>query len=302
MKRYFCKILFIAILLSCEREVDIELPAFEQKLVINSFLDKDSIIRISVAGTGSPFDEDPNWIDDATVILICGANCDTLVRIDTGLYQSTLTAVALQEYQVVIQAPGYLAAKAKETVPETVSGFEISNLRDSVATTEEGCFFSEFTLMFDDNPNAENFYEVSAFNLVHLSNNGYSLRNVPCFSNDPIVYSDNNQSDYRLTFLFNDAYFNGQPITIKMNFLPDAYGTPNGMQGELVDPDYKLIVVLRSVSESYYRYKKMLPEHLNAQEYDFWQGQGDPVEMFTNIEGGYGIFGAYSTVRDTLSH
>ena len=86
-------------------------------------------------------------------------------------------------------------------------------------------------------------------------------------------------------------------MSIKMNFLPIKYNT-----GELVDPDYKLIVVLRSVSESYYRYKKMLPEHLNAQQYDFWQGQGDPVEMFTNIEGGYGIFGAYSTVRDTLSH
>lgn len=302
MKKHTFTILSILLLFSCEREVDIELPAFEQKLVINSFLEKDSVVKISVAGTGSPFDETPKWIDDATVILFCGSNCDTLMRIDTGLYLSSFIATALQEYQIIVNDAGYPVASAKETVPSAINGFQISNLRDSVATDEEGSFYSEFTLSFIDNPNLDDYYEITVYNSCINFMHDTEFVDVSCFSNEPIISTSTQTDYYSSSLLFTDKLFTGNSQTLKINFFPVAYGTSNGLQGELVDPDYKLIVVLRSVSKSYYQYKKMLPEHLNAQEYDFWQGIGDPVQMFTNIEGGYGIFGAYSTVRDTLIH
>ena len=59
--------------------------------------------------------------------------------------------------------------------------------------------------------------------------------------------------------------------------------------------------ILRTTSRAYYKYRKSWIRHSNNQQIGnqieellFMTLIGDPVPMYTNVEGGYGIFAAYN--------
>jgi hypothetical protein len=66
----------------------------------------------------------------------------------------------------------------------------------------------------------------------------------------------------------------------------------------------KTIFLLRTVTKEYYLYHKTLLEHYHNQELinnptieelSLMQITGRPIDVYSNIEGGYGIFAGYST-------
>ena len=76
------------------------------------------------------------------------------------------------------------------------------------------------------------------------------------------------------------------------------------IQGKTVDIQIRTqaaapipIVVFRNVSHSYYQYRKRLPVHqflqVRERDVDLSFFRGEPIDMFSNINGGLGIFAAY---------
>jgi hypothetical protein len=57
-----------------------------------------------------------------------------------------------------------------------------------------------------------------------------------------------------------------------------------------------LLTELRSISKEYYDYQTSLNEYWNADGNPFAQ----PVQVFTNIENGFGIFAGFGKSSDTL--
>jgi len=57
-----------------------------------------------------------------------------------------------------------------------------------------------------------------------------------------------------------------------------------------------MVATLSSVSEDYYKYNVTLAKYEQTQGDPFAQ----PVQVYSNIENGFGIFGGYSSFSDTL--
>jgi hypothetical protein len=181
-----------------------------------------------------------------------------------------------------------------DDIPEFVA-MQSASFHDSVAIDSDGVFFSECEIEFTDNSFQKNYYEISLFKLYEL-NNEIATDEAYLFSSDPVIEAEGLTDYYPSSIILSDTLINGQNYKLKINYYPPYWST-----GEVVDNKYKVIIHFRSISENYYKYKKALIVHEYNQDGDIWDGLGNPVPMFTNIEGGYGIFAGYIVDIDTIS-
>ncbi len=79
---------------------------------------------------------------------------------------------------------------------------------------------------------------------------------------------------------------------VNINFVYDAPVVSNGMFYKSTF-NHNIIVQLRTVSSSYFRYKTSLYKQEYAALGDLLYGMPEPVKVFSNIKGGLGIMGSY---------
>jgi len=275
---------------SCTREVNIEIPEHEPKPVLNCLFEKDSIFKVYL-GMSAPILGEPLPITGDEEIKLYGNSTfiESLVW-ENEVYVSTIKAQTNVDYRIEWKKDGNIISSSDFT-PER-SPIESAFYRDSVAFDEFGDKYSECTLVFSDNPQQGNYYEISLF--IHYTFEGENItRGMRLFSSDPIINAEGLDEFEPNDLIFSDEMINGQTYELKLNYFP--YRQPP-------DIDYSLIVKFRSVSENYYKYSKALLIHRFYQESNIWNGFGSPVPIFTNIEGGYGIFAGYSEDIDTISY
>ncbi len=170
----------------------------------------------------------------------------------------------------------------------------ITNIKDSAGIDDKGDYYSQFSIFFEDDPNKSNFYEVAVWTTMSPNIIWYGS----CTSDDIIIKEEGNEDYYPRDLLFSDKLINGLKKEIKVNIYPPAYSSPNGERAYLIDPYYTFIVHFRSISENYYKYKKTLIRHMACKDGGVFGCE--PVEMYSNIEGGLGIFAGYSSYVDTI--
>ena len=294
--RLFCFSCLLFLLFACTKEINIELPKQEPKIVVNSLFTNKEPFQVYLTKTRTPFETKEFFIDNAKVIIYSGNIADTLQYTGDGIYTSSVLGLANSEYRIDVISNGFDKVTSKDYIPKQIEQPMISGFRDSVGVDEEGYYYSQFTIAFKDDASERNFYEISIKDLVF----GDETWVKPCFSNDPIIVAEGLNDYYPKTIVFSDAFFNGKEKELAINYYPVAYGKPSGGSGELVDANYKVIVRFKNISENYYKYKKKLEVHLSGQDFDFWEGSGDPVQMFSNITDGYCIFAGYTEIVDTI--
>jgi hypothetical protein len=158
----------------------------------------------------------------------------------------------------------------------------------------------EITLM--DDPLEENYYQMfllGAESYPYIQGFG-GYNNI----SDPVLVSESLLEFEPKYFLFSDASFESGKVTIELNgFFCLFNGKPCRTQ-----------LVVRSVSKEYYEflrswivhsYKQNNGQHVNViDDLDpyriFFQGQ--PVELYSNIEHGVGVFGAYTESRKFFTY
>jgi hypothetical protein len=97
---------------------------------------------------------------------------------------------------------------------------------------------------------------------------------------------------------FSDELFNGEMKEIQINYFPYYSGV--GLFYYYV-PSRKFTVYLRSISENYYRFRKSEKAYSSFRnQFELWKGAGDYVQIYSNIENGYGLFAGYSTSMDSI--
>jgi hypothetical protein len=159
----------------------------------------------------------------------------------------------------------------------------------------------EITLL--DDPSKENYYQLFLL-LVNGSNpyiqNFYGYNNI----SDPVLVSESLLEYEPEFFLFTDA--NSEHGMIKIE-LDGFFCLKN-------DKPCRTQVIVRSVSKEYYEflrtwivhtYNQNNGEHVNViDDLDpyriFFQGQ--PVDLYSNIDHGVGIFGAYTEIRKLFTY
>jgi hypothetical protein len=138
----------------------------------------------------------------------------------------------------------------------------------------------EFNIEIHDDAAVNNFYSIIAYYLDTLfidDSSSYEvyLQKLDIASDDIFI---DEASDWN-EVIFTDELFNGQKISIKINSDIQSY-----------QPGMVIYWTLINHSEDYFMYKKTFNVYQSVEGNPF----AEPVQVFSNIKNGYGIFAGYS--------
>lgn len=288
-------VLFI-IFNSCSKEIIIDIPSPESKPVLNCLFTNDSIFKVHLSRSTSVFDEPFAFKDGEDIKLFIKDDlADSLVW-NNGFYRSVITPRHNIPYRIEWKKEGKVITST-DYIPDKVS-IGPSFFRDSVSVDEEGNYISQLKIEIRDTSIKKKFFELKLITILKPSDDfGPDLARAWYLdSSDPVIDAEGLLDYYPRSLVFSDKLFNNKSYVLTVNF-QSAFHISEMYLGQ----EYDLIVKLYFISENYYKYKKALIIHTYNQNSDIWDGMGNPVPMFTNIEGGYGIFAGYAIDVDTLT-
>lgn len=285
---HFLKTLIFFVLISsipsCKKVIDMELPATDPKIVVNSFFTENSLLKVHLSESiGILENIIPEYPDAIVILRKNNITIDTLY-FQSGYYYSHILAELNKNYALEIIVPGRESVFCEDLIPEKtlLQGFVCN---DSVLIDEDGFIINELKLDFQDF-SGPSFYEVELSANYIIDNNGTSIWFMK--NSDPIITSTGLLDYNPRTLIFTDKMFDGKHCSVKIYFATRAYA------------DYSLKITFRSVSESYYKYKEKQFAYLFSLDSDIFSGMSEPINLFSNITGGYGIFAGYTSDEKVL--
>ena len=283
----FCLI----ILLSCDKQIPYDNINFKSKLVINSFNQSDSLLKIKLDESfkllGNPSSDKLNsaikiklfrdslkiidgtfWVEDGEVILPH--------KVTDG-----------STYHLSAELENYPSIHANDQVP-------LNNVSISLDSINEGLVYYQLDMTIED-PLFENYY------VLDLSLSGKELiLNDSIYKNYPVTFSSIDKiflssiqtiSEGSKMVLFEDDLFNGTDRSISIRIPKDSVDISRFKA-------HSLNVRLKSASKSMYKYYIMLIQNNHV--------FGGPLyfegQIEGNVDGGLGGFYFYNEYRDSISY
>jgi len=273
-------LLLVVSLVSCKKEIDINLPETDSKLVVNSFFTGDSKIKVHLSKSIGILENTIPECNDATVIVMeNNIIIDTMYKASGYYYSNKKTAIN-NKYALIVSAPNMDTVLCQDMIPEKIT-LQSCIFTDSVLIDEDGLIINELKLDFQDSAGPD-FYEVE-LEAKNIANN-YTILTWFKKNSDPIITSTGLLDYNPKTLIFSDKMFNGKRCSVKV-----YYAVQRGVG------NYRLKISFRSISEPYFRYKEKQYAYQFSLENDIFSGMSEPVQLYSNINGGYGIFAGYST-------
>ena len=147
------------------------------------------------------------------------------------------------------------------------------------------------TIKLIDPAAEDNYYELYLFSIDtfywdSLDSSKYDLTTHMeyLYSEDPSVDGSNNNLG---SILFTDHLFNGESHEMTFDIYIYTYSYLSSK---------KFYAILRTHSKDSYLYEKSSSLYMSSSD-DFFS---EPVQVYNNIENGYGIFGGYVTSKDSV--
>jgi hypothetical protein len=297
VKNIFIYFIAISLSLSCVRELEFRIADVPNMLVVNSVMQAYEPIVVNVSSLQSIKDTTFHFIENALVTIKSENRIDTLRYISNGNYGSNLSASPNNVYHLMVAAEGYPIASASDTIPGIATIISAS-MQQSHTIDEEGNPHTDFTVELSKSESL-NLYEVF---FVVQSKDRDEMNYQVCYYSidvelDPVILS----SSYGNTYFFqNDDLTNGES---KLRFKMVSAHNCGGHYSQYIIPTDGVVVaaVLRSVSSSYYRYRRSWERHslflnddIETEDMLLLPFIGEPQEMYSNIENGLGVFVSYS--------
>lgn len=237
----------------------------------------------------------------------------------TYYYQSKATALVGKEYKLVVNHPQFETLSCKTTIPNPVS----IALRDTSYQYQKGKYSKE--VMFDfsgeiaEPAPTEDYYRLVIWKKVRQKSFYYDAEGELIssfveykgqsyvYSNDPVFRSEtedaNNNllaSSYNYYSVFTDRLFNGKNYVLSFN-TRDSYAAVSGNESSdtitwdsFQEGEYSQITIeLHHITKDTYLYLKSIDVQQGIDHLAFVE----PVQVYSNVENGAGIFGSYSIAR-----
>lgn len=277
MKRLVPLLVIPLLTLSCELVVDVAVPFEGKQVTANAFFNPDSVWTVHLSLNRNILDEEPfNHVDNAQVVVLeDGQSIATLAGIGNGLYRAGVKPEPGKEYTLSIKAPGYDDLQAHSAIPSPapmprVELYEASsNSALKVAIKDDGAEANYYEIQVAMDYESYNYYA------GRIEHGGHMLQ---LTSQDPLIQKDGDE--YESAIVFKDVLFNGKEA--ELNFELSGGGISYGGA---------VTVILKTLSEEGYNYLRTV--RLN----DMSSGDpfAQPVNVYNNIQDGFGIFAGYST-------
>jgi hypothetical protein len=275
-------------LLSCEKEIPLDAEQKEPRIVVNSIFGDGDTIYVHVSESRDVLYEGdlPN-ITTAVAKLqdVNGNLLGDFTHQGDGIYKLTnYLPVAGQTYHLVVTNSGFNQVDAQTQTPTVITIDAIDTLRKNDEMN--------YSIKFSDEPSITNYYAV-AIEQISIGDDGFGgyYYYSDYFFETSEIFTQNGSADvdgtkYGSVFLFSDATFNGGQCTFDASTYIPVESTDSTI----------VVVSLLSLSEDYFKYKLTLEKYQETAGDPFAQ----PVQVYSNVENGFGIFGGYSVYRDSL--
>lgn len=247
-------IIILCLLVSCtlEKEIEVKLPPYERKLVVECYLEENQPVKLLLTETTSYFDslKDPS-VNHAEVSIFTNGQTtpvpfDPVIDPQFVKYYNYRNLVPLelqsgQEFTLTVKdAKGRMISAKTKALPKPIIDSASYNVRmpDSAAN---------LIVWIKDDPAVNNFYRI-------------------------IVNKDSLNSSSSLDFEFTDNQLNGRTFPVGTGF--------RFRVGE------NLIIRLFNIEQQYYNYLETIDDAERANGNPFAQ----PASIISAVDGGFGIF------------
>lgn len=256
--------------IACERTVEIDVPYDGDKLVINSFIQPDSVVYIRVTSSAKGGAQDFIEPQGVQVNLMAGDHPMVLhyrVISGKGYYVSTEKAQREEAYSITASATGFDPVDAYDTIPFPPQILSF--------TANKGSIRAAFAMK--DDPANKDFYRFRIYKADTLNGKvvpyeRLKFRFDPSYSN---VFTDIMIDSYYESALIKDDRFNGKEISAVIQF-----------ENPVADTGY-LVLEITSLSDAAFQYLKTL----DIQNLNNGNVLTEPSKVYSNVNNGYGIVG-----------
>jgi hypothetical protein len=282
------------LLLSCERDVIIELKPHIPALVVHAYVETGNSFEIAVGKTTSNSIVSStinNYVENATAVLYeNGVVIDTM-EYDTATFRyiSTDTAYPGRTYKIVVEAPGFETVEAMSEAPSVINTTLVSYIKDA-RVDRDGNSLSDIIFRFADPP-GRNYYYVEIGSYFYNSFCVYSYdQAVEEFQGEINPFEESNCIDND-NILITDRTFNGSTKEIILS--ATAFGLQEVDDGARIQRPY---LKKYHITQDFYKYIK---DGISVDIVDS-NPFVEPHITGGNVRNGYGLFTVYSVTTDTL--
>ena len=291
MKKIYLVLIIALTYISCEKVIPFEGDVTIPKLVINSIFQSDSTFKAHVSSSRSVLDTDSfQNITDAVVNIKDGNGniIETLNHQENGFYVGQTFPQENQTYALQVTHPNYVNITSMDSLPLpiVINSVDTSTIVDPINGDR-----LQITMNFEDPESSQNFYLIETYSIneyLVMKNSDTSEYELDTAKQYMVLTDEvfqNGGSPWREQGLFNDLLFNGQNKALELEI---PYENLSGNEAGY-NWSYKTLgvrVYLHNISRSYYYFRTSLELYQSASGNPFAQ----PVQVYSNIENGFGVF------------
>lgn len=309
MKDNFYFLLLIILITSCKEEFD-DIPDIGRKIVINGLITTDSLLNVRIGKSTYINDisgnsgNELNDLDSAKVqIYMNGTLIDSLNHVpfysfylwnvfNSGNYRSkSVFPKPGHQYTIIAKVYNIPEASTIITIPDLVSIVKVDTSRiilspGSYINSNEGFICK---IEFVDPANRSNYY---MFNIREIVNKDCATpnNNLEFYCLDPFVEEKLFSGIKNEGIAFSDKLFNGQRHTLSVIIKREVLS--------IYSPGNKQTICFRlySITEEFFQYIK----NLNLYNKNLGNPLAEPVMIYSNIKGGYGMVTGASVSSDSI--
>jgi len=285
----------ITISMACEKEIELDADQIKIRIVVNSTFIANDTLKINLSKSGSilqnnSFGTGLPSIDDATAKLFDnnGTLLGTFTNTTNGnYYLATPFPQAGNSYKLEVTHPNYDKVTSQNFVPNPINILQL----DTFTVNDD----FNINISINDNPNEANYYGIVVYTteiyeyeteLGVFTYDTTTYKEWVCTKDiNAEGYTDIDGTNCQEDLLFSDKPFNGTNYIFKLRT------TKNQSQFSVIKT-----VVLKSISEELFKYRITYQRYLENQGNPF----GEPVQVFSNIDGGFGIFAGESEFKKVI--
>jgi hypothetical protein len=285
----------------------LDLPIQEPQLCVTCLYSPDSAFKVKVSELQNLQSDTDKIIFNAKCYIIDN-EIDTInLSLKNKYYYSEVKPQAGHIYKLVVECEGYRNVEAIDTLPEQAPSYSFQNelltfFKSSVLV------YSNMTMNLDDKTATKDYYEIKIyhFDTLYYVDNGYSEEPIgedcdtvyQCLplvlsSNDFIIQDESLIDYYPKAVFFSDAKFQNSLHTFIIRY-PEIIYSPGQLR------PYKLILSVKKSFRNYYLFRRFAVLQYYYQNRDTWLDNIEPVQMYSNVKNGIGIFAGYIENKDTI--
>lgn len=284
--------MIVVICCGCESDVDFNGKEPAAKMILNAMIDcseTSHFVKISES-VFSFSDKEPQSIDNPNlelainglpvpIIFDHSVKANNYYRFDSALFPGDKIEIAGYS-----QSHGHV--QGMDIVPNLP---QIMSVTPGWFTgTGDGISYLRTKIRIKDRPDEANFYRAVIFTKTIFPENDSAdidWYTAEIYVDQEILFNDISgtlgNTDTNLFAVFSDELFQGQEYTLNVYIRKDNYSALGAKQYVRVE--------IESLSPNLYKYMRSLELAANEDRFT------EPVKIFSNIDGGYGVIGCYTT-------